>query len=258
MLFGCCTSIDNIALLERHGYDRIILSAVDVMSMSPEALDRARILLTEGPVKCRALNSFCPPTLKLCGEGYDPEAVRQYGSALVEKARTLGVTQVGIGAPKSRSIPEDFDKALALAQFKNSLTLLCDLFATADITVLLEAVCSLECNFITTTGEALAVITALGRPNLALVFDTYHAFMMDEDALPLRRAMDHVVLVHTAQNIDGRRHYLRRDKLAEYKVYFDALMAAGYKGEVSVEAFFDDIDEQLQETLSITKILCLQ
>jgi hypothetical protein len=34
------------------------------------------------------------------------------------------------------------------------------------------------------------------------------------------------------------------------------LLACGYDGEISVEAFYDNIEEQLAETLAIMRQLC--
>lgn len=256
MIYGCCTSFDNYNLLIKHGYDRIILPATELMAMDEAAVIGVRKTLAEGPVKCSSLNSFCTPALILCGNGFDPAAIKSYCTRLASRAHLIGAEYIGVGAPKSRSVPEGFIRELAMAQFKQSLSILCAACAPYKITILLEAVCSLECNFITTTEEALAVVKALNTDNLALVFDTYHAFMMGEDARPLRQAITDIKLIHVAQNIDNKRHYLRRENLAEYQVFFDALRDAGFSGEVSVEAFYDDMDAQLDETLDIMKLLC--
>jgi sugar phosphate isomerase/epimerase len=256
MEYGCCTTIDNYELLVKNGYDRIILPAAELMDMEAATFERLRGTLSDGPVKCLALNSFCTPELVLCGDGYNGGAVETYTRALADRAARIGVRYIGVGAPKSRSIPPKFPRSTAVSQLEQSLGVMCRACAEYGIEVLLEAVCDLECNFITTTDEASGLVGELGRPNLGLVFDTYHAFMMGEDDGPLRRAMKHVRLVHTAQNIGGRRHYLRQANMEEYRIYFQALLEGGYDGEVSVEAFFDEPASQLGDTLVIMKTLC--
>ena len=67
-------------------------------------------------------------------------------------------------------------------------------------------------------------------------YDIYHAYMMNEDDKPLRRAIDYVKLVHTAHDIAGKRHYLRRDDIDNQRIFFDALLECGFGGEVSMEA----------------------
>ena len=257
MQIGCCTGIENYELVVRNNYDRIVLPAVKIATMDQDAFVQTKKLLSQGTLQCRSLNWFCTPALKLCGDGYSEEAVAAYMPLLVQRASEIGVEYIGVGSPKSRNIPEGFSKDTAMEQFKRSMDVICEACRPYGITVLLEAVCTVECNFITTTDEALAVMKSLDIDNLKFVFDSYHAFMMGEDDKPLRRAMPYVRLVHVAQNIDSRRHYLRSEKMDEYRVYFKALMEAGYDGEVSIEAFYDDMEEQLGPTLSILKTLCL-
>lgn len=256
MLYGCCTNIEHYKLVANCGYNRIILPAIYVYSATTQAFSDTQKALQQGTVKCNALNDFCTPQLKLSGPGFNLKEVTTYTLALVKRAAAIGVKYIGIGAPKSKNIPPGFDVERAADQFESSIAAMCEICHPFGIDVLLEAVCDLECNFITTTDEALQIVEKLGEDNLHLTYDVYHAYMMNENASPLRRAMKHVKLVHVAQNIGGKRHYLRPEIIKEYKIYFDALKDYGFEGEVSVEAFYDNIEEQLVSTLSILKTLC--
>lgn len=256
MIYSCCASLGMLDAVECAGYERIILPGTEVAAWSDGELTAVVERLRRSPLTCRALNSFCTPELILCGPNYDPEKVKAYIDRLAPRAAALGAEYIGVGSPKSRSIPDGFDKELAMEQWCETLTILCDACAPHGITVLLEAVCALEGNWMTTTTSALEVVRRMGREDLQIVFDTYHAFMMGEDAAPLKEAMPHVRLVHVAQDIIGQRHYLRWENFGEYKVYFDALLEAGFNGEVAVEAFYDDPAEQLPVTLNIMKALC--
>lgn len=256
MIYSCCAPLSLLDTVERAGYGRIILPGTEVAARSDQEVAAAVEKLRRSALTCRALNSFCTPELILCGPNYDPEKVRAYISRLAPRAAALGAVYIGVGSPKSRSIPDGFDKELAMDQWCQTLTILCDACAPHGITILLEAVCALEGNWMTTTASALEVVRRMDRKDLQIVFDTYHAFMMGEDAAPLKEAMPHVRLVHVAQDIVGQRHYLRWENFSEYKVYFDALLEAGFDGEVAVEAFYDDPAEQLPVTLEIMKALC--
>jgi sugar phosphate isomerase/epimerase len=256
MIYSCCTSINNYDLLVKTGYNRIILSATDIALMDPDTFEQLSKTLANGPVKCRALNKFCTPDLVLCGEGFSIEAVTAYIRLLAGRAAQIGVRYIGIGASDSRNFRDGFPREIAAAQLKLSLTEISRVCSGYDIEALIEPVCDLECNNITTTDEALALIEELEISNLNIVFDTYHAFMMGEDDAPLRRAMKYVKLVHIAQNIDGRRHYLRQENIDEYRVYTRALLENGYDDEISVEAFFGEPELELAGTLEIMKRLC--
>lgn len=256
MLYSCCTKMEDYSLLEKAGYDGIILAAAEVAAMDEGAFLKAADRIQKGPLCCNALNSFCPPELKLCGPGYDKDAVAAYIGPLARRAAKLSVRQIGIGSPKSRSIPQGYSRETATGQLRQSFEVICKACACFGIDVLAEAVCDLECNFITTTDEAAALIETIDAENIGLVFDTYHAFMMGEDDKPLRRAIRRIRLIHTAQDIEGKRHYLRKENMDEYRVFFDALLEEGYDGEVAIEAFYDEIGQQLGTTLAIMKSLC--
>jgi sugar phosphate isomerase/epimerase len=255
MKFGCCTSIENYDLVEACGFDRIILPGLAIFAMDEPAFADTSRKIAGGALECRGLNSFCSPQLVLCGTAYDEKAVLTYIQALAARAAKLGVTQIGIGSPMSRTISPEFSREKAMLQFMRSLTLMCNVCGPYGIDILLEAVCDLECNIVTTTNEARTIVEMLQIENLQLVFDTYHAYMMKEDNLPLRRAMPYVKLVHVAQNIENQRHYLRAANIDEYRVFTDVLLDAGYDGEISVEAFSDITGDQLDQTLVILRSL---
>lgn len=256
MIYSCCTGIENHHTVRSAGYDRIILPAAELALWDAEGLERAAGALSAAGLSCAALNSFCPPALRLCGPGYDREEVGAYAAGLAKNAGALGVAQIGIGAPGSRSIPEGYSREKAGDEFLESLKIICGKCAGFGIEVLLEAVCSLECNHITTTEQAAATAARSGLKNLFLVFDIYHAAMMDEGPEPLSRAMPLVRLVHTAKAADGQRHYLDRDGLPSQRPYFDTLLASGYNGEVAVEALCGDISARAGETLALMRELC--
>ena len=178
MIYSCCASLGMLDAVERAGYERIILPGTEVAAWSDGELTAVVERLRRSPLTCRALNSFCTPELILCGPNYDPEKVKAYIDRLAPRAAALGAEYIGVGSPKSRSIPDGFDKELAMEQWCETLTILCDACAPHGITVLLEAVCALEGNWMTTTTSALEVVRRMGREDLQIVFDTYHAFIM--------------------------------------------------------------------------------
>jgi D-psicose/D-tagatose/L-ribulose 3-epimerase len=256
MLYSCCATMEHYDRIISAGYDRIILPAFGLCEMEESDFQTLRHTLENGPVQCRALNDFCSAELKLCGPEYDRSAVIKYSRTLVERSRQIGVEYIGVGAPRSRNIPDDYPPEKALAELKDSLTILCHAAAICGINILLEAVCSVECNFITSTDAAFDIVASLGLANLHLVFDTYHASMMGENAQPLLRAMQEVRLVHVAQDIDSKRRCPQNGFFEDHRIYFDALRECGFDGEVGVEACLTDTEGELEISLSILKRLC--
>lgn len=256
MKFSCCTGLENLDHVKSAGYDRIILPGVELVEWTEEKLEYAVKRLKSSGLECRALNSFCSAGLRLCGPGVSFDKVSEYIAFLASRAQKLGVRYIGVGAPKSRAIPDGYNQKLAMEQWLRTIRILCAGCTPYGITILLEAVCSMEGNWMTTTQEALEVLEQAGAPNLQIVFDAYHACKMGEDPRLLYIAAKHIPLVHMAQDIMGQRHYLRWENFEEYKQYIHPLLCAGFDGEISVEAFYGGMQTHLHETLQIMKALC--
>ena len=248
--------MDHYEKIHLAGYDRIILQAVELSRMDESFFLTARQLLENGPIKCRALNGFSGSDLKLCGPAFNVLAIREYSRVLIKRSSLLGVEYIGVGAPQSRNIPEHYSYEKALDELKQSLSIICSEAAPFGISILLEPVCTSECNIITNTNEAYDLLTSLALDNLHLNFDTYHAAMMGEDAKPLQRAINEVKRVHVAQSIDNVRRCPQKGFAEAHKVYFDTLLANGYTGEISVEANLTGADGELTGALRILKTLC--
>ena len=256
MIYSCCTTMEHYDRVKQAGYDRIILSAVDLMSMGDDEVRKIKSKISNDCVKCSALNNFCTGDLKLCGPDFDIHLVREYCLRLMERSAVLGIKNIGVGAPLSRSIPDGYQIDRALEEIKQSLSVACIEAAKFGQNILLEAVCDMECNFITTTDEAFAIVQSLNVENIHLVYDTYHASKMNENELPLLKAFHEVKLIHVAQDIEETRRFPQEDFLDGQRVYFDALCSAGYNGEISVEADPINLEEELKNTLQILKTLC--
>lgn len=256
MLFGCCTTIEHYDEVAAAGYGAITLAAKDVAAMDAAAFDRARDIISGGPLRALSLNSFSGSDVRLNGPDYSPEALKRYAVPLLERAGALGIRYVGIGAPASRNLETGADAAEATARFEEAMALLCRLAAPLGIDILMEAVCDIECNFITTTTEALALVKRLALPNLHLVYDIYHARMMREPLDNIDSAASEIRVVHIAQDVArGQRHYLDEAHIEEYRPYLARLRDAGYMGEVSLEAFHGEVAEELPKSLAILKKL---
>ena len=86
-----------------------------------------------------------------------------------------------------------------------NLKLAADLAAAESLSVLIEPMNPIDRPgyFLRSADEAVAVIEAVGRPNLRLLFDTYHAAHVEADVTAtLRRVMAHVGHVQIAAHPD--------------------------------------------------------
>lgn len=255
MKIGCCIDISRYDTLVAYGYESIALAAKDIAVWDEETFQSAKKKLAEGKLKTISLNSFCTPELRLNGRDYDPEKVAEYTALVCRRGSELGFRYVGIGAPGSRNLESGEDPVRCRTQFLQALGILCTEAAKYDMEILLESVCSLECNFLTSTREALAVVRELGFPNLHLVYDIYHEYMENQSLDVIYEAGNEIRVVHIAQNVDNTRAYLDEAHLGEYEAYWNALQKIGYEGEWNLEAFVGEPEEMLPRSMKIMKKL---
>jgi hydroxypyruvate isomerase len=84
------------------------------------------------------------------------------------------------------------------------------------------------------TDYCVDIIKRVGSPNLKLLFDVYHAQIMDGDIIRrIRQHKDYIGHVHTAGN-PGRNDLDDHQEIA-YKPVMEALIEVGYQGYVGQE-----------------------
>lgn len=224
-------------LLVDAGYESITLAAKDMAAWDERTMEQYREKLEAGPLHRISLNSFCTPDLRLCGKGYDPQRVREYMTLIAARGASLGFRYVGIGAPGSRNLQPRDNREIAWNEFLQTIRILCDVAAEYGMEVLIESVCSLECNFITTTREALKLVREADRRNLHLVYDIYHEMMENQPLDVIEEVGSEIRVVHIAEADNGQRIYLKNSEKAKYEQYWKALQQAGYDGEWNLECF---------------------
>ena len=252
MKIGCCIGLPYYDALVQNGYESIALAAKDVAAWEEQTFEAAKAQLEAGPLKRISLNSFCTPQQRLNGEGYSPKRLERYMQGLTERAQRLGYRYIGIGAPLSRNVPEHGDRLRAMDEMREAFEILCDVAAPLGIDVLMESVCSVECNLVTTTREAAAFIGRVNRPNLHLVYDIYHEWMEGQSVEVIREVADEIRVVHVAQDINhGQRAYLDEAHIADYRPYWEMLKRVGYRGEWNLESFVGDINQGLVSSMAV-------
>lgn len=251
MKIGCCIDISWYDTLVACGYESITLAAKDVAVWDEDTFQSAKKKLTEGKLKTISLNSFCTPELRLNGKDFDPEKLTKYTELVCKRGSELGYRYVGIGAPGSRNLGLEDNLDRCRAQFMQALGIMCREAAKFGMEILLESVCSVECNFITTTREALAIVRELGLPNLHLVYDVYHEYMENQSLDVIYEARDEIRAVHIAQNANNKRAYLDDAHLEEYTAYWNALQKIGYTDEWNLESFVGAPEEMLPRSMQI-------
>jgi len=86
--------------------------------------------------------------------------------------------------------------------------------------------------FLTSTSEGLEIVDEVGRPEIKLLYDIYHAAVMDEAIDLLEGRIDRIAHVHLADT--PGRHEPGTGKL-DWQARLDWLAAHGYRGQVGLE-----------------------
>lgn len=255
MKIGCCIDISWYDQLVNLGYDSISLAAKDIVSWDETTFLKAKERIKRGPLKTISLNSFCTADLRLNGRGFDLNRIEEYTDLVCRRGKELGFRYIGIGAPQSRNVRESENREVSKEQFLKALRCMCQTAEQYEMEILLEAVCSVECNFITTTWEALDLIQKAGFERVHLVYDIYHEYMERQPLSVIKEAANEIKVVHIAQNINGYRAYLLDEYLNQYRAYWNALKEIGYTGEWNLECFAGDPAVELSNSLNIMKEL---
>ena len=232
------------SLLEPMGYTCLLestrrtLSPQNVTNQQFEALLPA---IKELQVPMYGCNLFIPGDLKVVGPDVDEQAVLEYVEPVLQRAQKAGLTLITWGSGGSRSVPEGFSRLTATAQFIYMAKRVAEVAAKYDMILALENLNSTECNFITTLGEALAVVKAVDHPNLRLCVDVYHMLKENEPASAIAGSKGYAVYCEVAEKEARTPPGVQGD---DFTPYIAALKKEGYIGKIVIEARWDDLAEQ--------------
>jgi len=235
MELGCCASFAEYDLVAAAGFDFIELKGIEVCGMSEAAFAEAAEKIAAGPLTCPVLNGYCNAQVPLLGPGYERERVRRYAQKIAGRARALGASQVGVGAPFARTIPDGYPRKQAEAEFCEALEITAGETSACGVEVLLEPLSVPMCNYINTTREAYEIVRRLDRSNLVLMADFFHADRMGEELTELTSLLRAARHVHISGFADGVRTYLQAADEDKYRSWARALKEAGYGGRLSLE-----------------------
>lgn len=174
---------------------------------------------------------FGRPDLQLFGSATVRRALREYMTSIIEMAEGLGAQALVFGSPKNRKrgrMPVDEALGVAVEFFRDLGTLA----ATRGCAICIEPnPPSYDCDFITTTDEAIALCARVGSRGVKVNGDTgAMAIVTDDVSATIGRASEWLGHFHAsepalAELSDGDHHAAAAS----------ALRASRYTGWVSIE-----------------------
>lgn len=201
-------------------------------------------------IPVRACNGFLPKELKLVGPEARHEAVVEYASKALARAKLLGIQIVVLGSGGARNVPAGFERSRAEEQFVQVVKRLGQAAETHGVTVAMESLNRGETNFGNTLGECLKLINAVNHPRVCLVADMYHMLKENEGAEVILAAGPKLVHCHIAEKAQRTPPGTEGD---DFKPYLRALKKLGFRGGMSLECRWKNFGEELAPAVAALK-----
>lgn len=249
MRFGICAPLSDLEILSAAGYEYwepAVTTLLQPESPEAEIMPPLLELCASSQTKPETFNLFLPGDLKVVGPKADLLRQRRYLNAAFRRVKMLGGEIVVFGSGGARHIPEGWSHAEAHTQIREFLTLCGGVAEQHGVCVAIEPLNTLECNLINSVAEAAALVQEIGHSSIGVLSDLYHIAQDGQSYDETRDAGSWLRHVHVAGL--GRRGPISAD-YEFLRSYFAVLKECGYKGRISIEANWDDLQEQAPEAL---------
>ncbi len=241
---GVCTDLSKSDLLRGFGYSFIEAGVRKflVPSESEENFLKNLEQTRKASLPVKVLNSFLPEGFKCVGPVTDSTAILKFAGTAFKRAQVAGIPVIVFGSGRARQIPEGFPREEAQKQFEKLCREMASLAGQHNVTVLLEPLNTEECNFINSVAEGGEFVKKVNHPNFLLLADLYHMKKVEESPESIIRYGHLLRHVHMAEkegrSAPGTMH-------EDFTEYFRALKKIGYKGLISIECRWQDMEKQL-------------
>jgi len=247
---GICTSISSSRILVSAGYSYLEEGVGNfLVPREAEAVFNEKlILLKSSGIPVEACNSFLPGDLKAVGPETHHEKIIEYCETAFRRASQAGIKTIVFGSSGSRGIPEGFPREDAKQQFISLAKLIGPVAQKYDVVISLEPLNTKECNFINSVAEGGEIVMSVNHPNFRLLADIYHMKMEDESPENIIKYGDLLFHVHIAEK-EGRAAPGVHGE--DFSPYLQALKEVGYKGRMSIECRWENLEVQAKDSLLV-------
>ena len=256
MQLGVCGKPAIASLLAGAGFDFLEINVVrDLRPQEPESAvaDRPAALPTTS-LPILAANVFIPAELRLTGDAVETSAIETYVKTAFARPRQTGISRIVFGSGGARRIPDGYDRTRAWAQLVDFGRMIGPLALDHDITVVIEPLSYAECNVLNTVTESAQYVREVDHPAVRLLVDAYHWARNQE---PTRSIVDAGPLLAHAHIATYANRLAPGREVCDFAPFFAALVQAGYRGGLSVEARWE-VDPDSARTVHKTLLGLLE
>jgi sugar phosphate isomerase/epimerase len=245
---GVCSSLDNAEILKNAGFGYIEAGVrwYLVPTESDEKFAANFAAFKKSALPIYSCNGFLPGSLKSTGADAVHDEILDYAEVAFRRGQQSGIKIIVFGSGGSRSIPEGFDAGQGRKQFVSLLKRMGPIAQKYDVTVVIEPLNKKECNFINSVSEGADIARQVGHPNIKVLADFYHMMRENEGPESILKAGADLRHCHIAE-LNGRTPPgVNGD---DFTGYFRALKTIGYKGRISIECGWKDLNEQAPKAI---------
>lgn len=246
---GISTSITNNKILETAGYSFVeeYVRGFLVPNESVSVFEQKLALLKTSKLPVEACNSFLPGDMKCVGPGSAHEEIIKFGETSFRRAQMAGIKTIVFGSGGARAIPEGFSAEEAKYQFVSLCKQLAPAAKKYNVVISLEPLNTRECNFINSLAEGAEIVQAVNHENFRLLADIYHMLMENESPSDILKYGDLIYHTHIAEKNSRSAPGVHKE---DFTPYFRALKQANYKGRMTIECSWNNLEEQAHGALT--------
>ena len=249
---GVCTSVSNADLLSHCGYDYIEESVGRFLAPAEDEDTFLRNLeiASKSPIPVKACNGFIPGTMKSVGPDTTHPEILEYAGTAFRRAQQAGVRYIVFGSSGTRRVPEGFRHSNAVDQFVSLIKKMAPIAGEYDVIIVLEPLRRDECNFVNTVAYGSRIVQRVNHPNFMLLADIYHMLEENESADSI---INHGPMIKHMHIAEQKNRSMPGTHGEDFTSYFAAMKKAGYKGMVSLEGRWEDMEVQAPVAIEVMR-----
>jgi D-psicose/D-tagatose/L-ribulose 3-epimerase len=246
---GVCAPLEHILLAERAGFEYIEGNLSEAALMPERSFRTLCALVHEAGIRCEVMGYMLPRELSVIGRGVNAAQLHAYLDLAFDRARRLGAELVVFASAAARQVPIGWPTDVAWRQLANFLRIVERHATDHQLTVAIEPLSRMECNLLSTVAEATLLCSILQLKHIRVMADTYHMAMEHELSESITMAGPMLAHVHTANALG--RSFPKPGDGEDYGKLFRTLKEIDYRGRVSVEARYDNFEEEAHTAFTV-------
>lgn len=164
-------------------------------------------------------------------------------------AHAEDAAKIVLGSGAARTIPDGADRVAAERRFADVLIAARDIARRNGVRIVLEPLHSGETNLLNSIGEAVAFLDRFGIDGVEVVADLFHIVHEQEPLSEVERLaprIGHAHIADTDRRPPGQGDWPMRE-------FVQALRRGGYAGDITIEAYWQDVDAELADAIATLK-----